>query len=136
MGEPVHIVDLARDMAKLSGLAPGIDIDIQFTGARPGEKFFEELFSDVEDRKAYVHPKIFEAAQDPKDPSLLDQGLAALRQVTRLPEGQRQREMLAWFMKLVPVYRPSANGLGRFRQETGQVTPLVHRCRQPEVAHP
>jgi len=121
MGEPVHIVDLARDMARLSGFSPGVDIDIQFTGARPGEKFFEELFSEVEERRTTVHPKIFEAAQDPKDPALLDQGLAALRQAARLPEGERQREMLAWFMKLVPAYRPSATGLGRYRQEPGPI---------------
>jgi len=117
MGEPVHIVDLARDMARLSGLSPGVDIDIQFTGARPGEKFFEELFTEVEDGKAYVHPKIFEAVQDPKDPLLLDQGMAALRQVASLPEGIRQREILKWFMKLVPVYRPSPTGLGRYLHE-------------------
>jgi len=117
MGEPVHIVDLARDMARLSGLSPGVDIDIQFTGARPGEKFFEELFTDVEDRKTYVHPKIFEAVQDPRDPALLEQGLAALRLAPGLPEGARQREMLSWFMKLVPVYRPSPSGLGRYLQD-------------------
>jgi FlaA1/EpsC-like NDP-sugar epimerase len=121
MGEPVHIVDLARDMARLSGLAPGVDIDIQFTGARPGEKFFEELFTDVEDRKAQVHPKIFEAVQDPKDPALLEQGLAALRLAPSLPEGVRQREMLAWFMKLVPAYRPSPSGLGRYLQEEAHI---------------
>jgi FlaA1/EpsC-like NDP-sugar epimerase len=128
MGEPVHIVDLARDMARLSGFSPGVDIDIQFTGARPGEKFFEELFSEVEERRTTVHPKIFEAAQDPKDPALLDQGLAALRQAARLPEGERQREMLAWFMKLVPAYRPSATGLGRYRQEPGPI-PAVALAR-------
>jgi FlaA1/EpsC-like NDP-sugar epimerase len=130
MGEPVHIVDLAKDMARLSGLSPGVDIDIQFTGARPGEKFFEELFSEVEERKTYVHPKIFEAVQDPKDPGLLDQGLAALRQATRLPDLERQREMLAWFMKLVPVYRPSASGLGRYRKESC-AAPLPARPRPP-----
>ncbi|MDR3669357.1 MAG: nucleoside-diphosphate sugar epimerase/dehydratase [Holophaga sp.] len=117
MGEPVHIVDLARDMARLSGLSPGVDIDIQFTGARPGEKFFEELFTEVEDRKAYVHPKIFEAVQDPRDPALMEQGLAALRMAPGLPEGVRQREMLRWLMKLVPVYRPAPSGMGRFLQE-------------------
>jgi FlaA1/EpsC-like NDP-sugar epimerase len=123
MGEPVHIVDLARDMARLSGLAPGVDIDIQFTGARPGEKFFEELFTDVEDRKAYVHPKIFEAVQDPRDPALMEQGLAALRLAPSLPEGLRQREILQWFMKLVPVYRPSPSGLGRYLQEEAAPRP-------------
>jgi len=116
MGEPVHIVDLAKDMARLSGLDPGVDIDIQFTGARPGEKFFEELFTAVEHGKAHVHPKVFEATQDPLDPALLEQGLAALRLTPALPEGARQREMLRWFMRLVPVYRPAPSGLGRYLQ--------------------
>jgi hypothetical protein len=71
----------------------------------------------VEDGKACVHPKVFEAVQDPKDPVLLEQGLAALRRAGSLPEGSRQREILAWFMKLVPVYRPSPAGLGRYLQD-------------------
>jgi len=133
MGEPVHIVDLARDMARLSGLSPGVDIDIQFTGARPGEKFFEELFTEVEDRKTHVHPKVFEAVQDPKDPALLEQGLAALRQAGSLPEGVRQREILKWFMKLVPVYRPSPTGLGRHLQEDLRIPrPARHSAPAPQ----
>jgi len=133
MGEPIHIVDLAKDMARLSGLSPGVDIDIQFTGARPGEKFFEELFTEVEERKSYVHPKIFEAVQDPKDPALLDQGLAALRQVASLPEGSRQREILKWFMRLVPVYRPSPAGLGRYLHEGPPAPrPPRHPLHAPE----
>jgi len=123
MGEPVHIKDLAADMARLSGLAPGVDIDIQFTGARPGEKFFEELFTDLEVRKAGVHPKVFQAVQDPKDPALLEEGLVALRGVGALPEGARQREILRWFMKLVPVYRPSPDGLGRYLHEPSPAQP-------------
>ena len=59
MGEPVKLVDLARDMVKLSGFEPDVDIEIAFTGIRPGEKLFEELSysSDRMDRTA--HPKIF-----------------------------------------------------------------------------
>ena len=114
MGEPVHIVDLARDMARLSGLAPGKDIDIQFTGARPGEKFFEELFSDLEERRPGVHPKVFEAVQDHLEPGLLNTTLAELKDLACLPEGLRQRAILASFLKLVPTYRPSPAGLGRY----------------------
>jgi FlaA1/EpsC-like NDP-sugar epimerase len=137
MGEPVHIVDLAKDMARLSGLSPGVDIDIQFTGARPGEKFFEELFTDLEDRKAYVHPKIFEAVQDPQDPVLLEQGLAALRRAPTLPDGPRQREMLAWFMKLVPAYRPSPSGLGRYLQEEARTPrPRAHASQEGPLEVP
>ncbi|MEI7835855.1 MAG: nucleoside-diphosphate sugar epimerase/dehydratase [Planctomycetota bacterium] len=58
MGEPVKIVDLARQMITLSGFRPGEDIDIVFTGVRPGEKLFEELRTDGEDIEPTVHPKI------------------------------------------------------------------------------
>ena len=135
MGKPVHIVDLAADMARLCGLAPGIDIDIQFTGARPGEKFFEELFTELEECKPGGHPKIFEAVQDPKDPLLLEQALAALGDLARLPEGARQRQILAWFLKLVPVYKPSPQGLGRYLQPSNPPPPPVPHHSSP-VAMP
>jgi FlaA1/EpsC-like NDP-sugar epimerase len=58
MGEPVKIVDLARQMITLMGFRPGEDIDIVFTGMRPGEKLFEELRTAGEDIQPTVHPKI------------------------------------------------------------------------------
>jgi len=58
MGEPVRIVDLARDLIRLSGFRPGEDIDIVFTGVRPGEKLFEELSIEGEDVSRTSHPKI------------------------------------------------------------------------------
>ena len=58
MGEPVKIVDLARDMITLSGLKPGTDIEIEFSGIRPGEKLFEELMIDSENISETSHPKI------------------------------------------------------------------------------
>lgn len=62
MGEPVKIVDLARDLIELSGLEVNRDIDIVFTGMRPGEKLFEELFVEGEDYRRTQHEKIFLAA--------------------------------------------------------------------------
>ncbi len=59
MGEPVKIVDLARDLIRLSGLRPDVDVEVAFTGVRPGEKLFEELSTDGENADKTRHPKIF-----------------------------------------------------------------------------
>ncbi len=61
MGEPVKIVDLARDMIRLSGLREGEDIEIHFTGRRAGEKLYEELFFSHEVAETTEHPKILRA---------------------------------------------------------------------------
>jgi FlaA1/EpsC-like NDP-sugar epimerase len=58
MGEPVKIVDLARDLITLSGFQPEVDIPIKFVGMRPGEKLYEELAIDGEDVARTTHPKI------------------------------------------------------------------------------
>jgi FlaA1/EpsC-like NDP-sugar epimerase len=58
MGRPVKIVDLARQMIELSGLRLGEDIEITYTGLKPGEKFFEELKHDTEEHTATSHPRI------------------------------------------------------------------------------
>ncbi len=59
MGEPIKIVDLARDMIELSGLEPDRDIEIRFTGLRPGEKLYEELFVSGEEYQPTYHQKVF-----------------------------------------------------------------------------
>jgi FlaA1/EpsC-like NDP-sugar epimerase len=68
MGEPVKIVDLARNLILLSGLRPDIDIKVQFTGARPGEKLYEELNTDEEGLIPTGHLKIqiFSGASKPR----------------------------------------------------------------------
>ncbi|MBE9489973.1 MAG: polysaccharide biosynthesis protein [Bacteroidetes bacterium] len=58
MGEPIKIIDLAERMIRLSGLEPYNDIDIKFTGLRPGEKLFEELLNDSSTSQPTHHPKI------------------------------------------------------------------------------
>lgn len=59
MGEPVKIVDLAKDLIRLSGFEPFVDIDIQYTGIRPGEKLYEELLTNEEGISATKHDRIF-----------------------------------------------------------------------------
>ncbi|GAA3402037.1 nucleoside-diphosphate sugar epimerase/dehydratase [Paenibacillus hodogayensis] len=59
MGEPVKILDLAKDLIRLSGFEPGLDIEISYSGVRPGEKLFEELLTDEEGLASTKHNRIF-----------------------------------------------------------------------------
>ena len=59
MGEPVKIVHIAEELIRLHGMEPNRDIDIQFTGLRPGEKLFEEILTSEEGADASCHEKIF-----------------------------------------------------------------------------
>jgi FlaA1/EpsC-like NDP-sugar epimerase len=78
MGEPVRILDLARNMIQLSGLEPDRDITIEFTGALPGEKLHEELWSAQETVHATKHPKILRLTRPQIDAAWLDEELAEL----------------------------------------------------------
>ena len=68
MGEPVRIIELAETMIRLSGLEPGRDIAIEIVGARPGEKFHEELFNPYERMQPTPAQKILRARHEPLDP--------------------------------------------------------------------
>jgi len=67
MGEPVYIVDVARDLIRLSGLRPDTDIEIRFTGIRPGEKLFEELSTAKESTTTTAHDRIFRCEVPPPE---------------------------------------------------------------------
>jgi FlaA1/EpsC-like NDP-sugar epimerase len=84
MGEPVKILDVARNMIRLSGKAPESDIPITFVGVRPGEKLHEELWTEGETVGPTSHPKILRAARPPIDVEWLGQELEDLeRMVSR-----------------------------------------------------
>jgi len=102
MGEPVRIVDLARDLIALSGMEVGRDIDIEFTGLRPGEKLFEELFRGDEDQLRTQHERVFvcrngEGPAEFRWESLLESLLAA----AKAGHVARTRSLLR---ELVPEY--------------------------------
>ncbi len=71
MGEPMRIIELARDLIRLSGFVPDEDIAIKFTGMRPGEKLFEDLSFDEEKADKTRHPKIFVGNMQLRDPAEL-----------------------------------------------------------------
>lgn len=100
MGEPVKIVDLARDLIKLSGLEPDVDIPIVFTGMRPGEKLYEELMTQEERlESATAHEKIFVAKCPPYDPQKLELTINQLQDAALNSNHQLIRQHLASFVE-------------------------------------
>jgi FlaA1/EpsC-like NDP-sugar epimerase len=103
MGKPVKIVDLARDLIRLSGYVPDEDIAIEFSGIRPGEKLFEELSFDTENATKTRHPKIFVGTFRPYAWEAVERGLERLH---ALSEGSATTAIRAAFQELVPEYIP------------------------------
>ncbi len=101
MGEPVRIVDLAHRMIRLSGFEPEEDIQIEFTGLRPGEKLYEELLGDSEKTKATHHPKILIAQVKPESHEELQ---GALERLLRNLESQGKENIVKEMKALVPEY--------------------------------
>jgi len=80
-GKPVKIVDMARDLISLSGLVPDVDIKIEFTGIRPGDKMYEELLTAEEGTVATKHKKIMTARQTAVAGEVVDELVATLTQM-------------------------------------------------------
>ncbi|GCD79165.1 hypothetical protein JCM30197_04120 [Schleiferia thermophila] len=102
MGESVKIVDLAKKMIKLSGLTLGKDIEIVFTGLRPGEKLYEELLADKENNLPTHHPKILKAKNAGVDSELLGYQLKILEQKL---EDHEDFSLVAVLKQIVEEYR-------------------------------
>ena len=104
MGEPVKIVDLARDMIKLSGFQEN-EIDIKFTGLRPGEKLYEELIADGEDSIPTKHKKVRVAKARKFDASLLIDLLSWIESSDLFDENALKKSLSHW----VKEYSPDLN---------------------------
>lgn len=103
MGEPVRILDLAKQMIRLAGLRPEVDVPIEITGLRPGEKLREELFHDAERPQPTKCKGILLAAPRTADHALLARAIDELAEAARLGRSEQVLELLR---RLVPEYRP------------------------------
>jgi O-antigen biosynthesis protein WbqV len=106
MGQPVRIADLARQMIRLAGLRPDIDIKIEYTGLRPGEKLYEELFHDAESVEPAGYPGLLLASPRSADPAFLARALDELEAACRAHQLETALEKLR---ELVPEYVPPSH---------------------------
>jgi FlaA1/EpsC-like NDP-sugar epimerase len=90
MGKPVKIVDLAKEMIRLSGFEPDKEIPIVFTRPRPGEKLFEELLTSEEGTLATQNKRIFKARLSEIDESFLERKLNKLQEKENIKEGLKE----------------------------------------------
>jgi len=106
MGEPIKIVDLARDMIRLSELSES-EIRIVYTGLRPGEKLFEELLADDEHTRPTPHPKLRIAKAREVDPDWLQGMQEWLRASERIPgDSEVRRDLKRWVPEYQSQVRP------------------------------
>ena len=103
MGEPIRIVDMARDLIRLHGLEPEKDIAIEFTGLRPGEKLHEELITSGEGIVSTEHEKIMVLRGKTRDAAALLAQIETLLAISRKGDGEAIRKKLR---DIVPEYQP------------------------------
>lgn len=116
MGKPIKIVDLARQMIRLAGLTPDKDIEIVFTGLRPGEKKAESLFYAGEPMLVTATPGIFRARSRPANVALMRRRLDQLAGAAR---DRRTEDALALVAAMVPEYEPSDSALSAVPANAG-----------------
>lgn len=124
MGKPVPIVDLAKKMIRLYGYVPGIDVEIKYTGLRPGEKLYEELLTDAENTLPTYHEKIMIAkVREPRIDAIQEE-FGALIELARQKEGTM--ELVAKMKHLVPEYVSNNSVFEQLdaNRETGQVVAM------------
>jgi len=116
MGEQIKIVDIAKELIRLKGFEPDVDIPIVFTGIREGEKLYEGLLTDTEDIKPTEHPKIFVGKDTVNNYEQILQNVLLFEDII-------QKKQWAWIRNLlldfVPTYNPSYN-YGSELNVTGQ----------------
>jgi FlaA1/EpsC-like NDP-sugar epimerase len=102
MGDSVKVRDLAENMIKLSGLEPGKDIEIIYTGLRPGEKLYEEVLSSAENTIPTHHPKILRAKVREYE---YDHIAEQIQQLVQLFDEQNNEKIVRKLKELVPEFK-------------------------------
>ena len=132
MGEPIFVKDLARDLIRLSGLTPDRDVQIAFTGLRPGEKLFEELSLADENATRTRHPKIFIGKLKPMALADVEKALQSLADLVFADTEPTPEEMRAAIGRVIPEYTPVV--LDAPHAEPVQSAPADPEILSPEVA--
>ncbi len=107
MGEPVKIVDLARQMIRLAGLQPEQDIEIRFTGLRPGEKLYEEMFHGKEPPVPTGYAGLLMASPRTADPAIVARAIDEIGSACR---GNQVKLALTLLGRLIPEFEHNADG--------------------------
>lgn len=111
MGEPIKILDLAREMIRLSGHEPDVDIPIVFSGLRPGEKLFEELLGAEEGTEPTEHARIFKA-RNPRVEAEGETFLKVEKLIDLCCDGCDHDSIINGLADIVPTYKPQKLGIG------------------------
>jgi FlaA1/EpsC-like NDP-sugar epimerase len=128
MGDPVKIVDLASDLITLSGRTPGVDIEIVFSGIRPGEKLYEELYLELESAEKTSHPKIMVARHAGFDAKRYGEQLQELR---RAVDGCDETQVRMLLPQLVPEYKKQGPSTNVVALMPGRTTSSSAAVREP-----
>jgi FlaA1/EpsC-like NDP-sugar epimerase len=118
MGEPVRIVDLARDMIRLAEQSEE-DVRIVYTGLRPGEKLFEELLADDEHTRPTPHPKLRVAKAREAEAAWLEELLAWLEQDRVVSDAEVRRDLKRWVPEFTSQVRPKLKAVPGLRAASG-----------------
>ncbi|MFN9998718.1 MAG: UDP-N-acetylglucosamine 4,6-dehydratase family protein, partial [bacterium] len=118
MGKPISIADLAKKMIRLYGYLPGVDIDIKFTGLRPGEKLYEELLMDSENTTATYHEKIMIARIRNIQNEQLTEDLNMLFELARHRDATM--ELVTQMKKMVPEFLSNNSVFESLDQRPGE----------------